>query len=95
MGDATIATIESDNIMTTSHALVLDKLYPQLIGEEGALVAIPMRHLIIAKRLDSNPSPQLIKYLQGAVRHIYSQNQYALSDKLCQYKDRNFVICAN
>lgn len=86
-GEDVIAVIESPDITTATHALVLDKLYPQLLGKNGALVGLPLRHMIILKRLDTPATPEMVAHLSGMVKHMSSQTNYFISDHVDHYEN--------
>lgn len=90
--DELVGAILSDEVTGTNHALVLDKIYPQLVGKNGAIVGIPHRHMILVKRLDDNPSPSLINNMSDMIKRMQSNQPGPISNKTYHFKAGTYKI---
>jgi len=88
--DDVVAVLLSDDVTASNHALVLDTLYPQLLGSSGALVGIPHRHMIIVKKLDDEPSQDLTSRLHRMVQYMVKEQPGFVSDSVFWLKDGQF-----
>lgn len=88
--DELIAAILGDDIMTATHVLALEKLYPHLLGKTGALVGVPHRHMILAKKMDSEPSRALIAAFHNMVRFMVKDQPGFISDDVFLLKGKKF-----
>lgn len=90
--DGVIAVIEHPDITAATHALVLEELYPQLLGAKGALVGVPLRHLILVKKLQEKPDPAVVAAFQDLVRHMAEENDGYLSDAAYLYHNGKYTF---
>lgn len=90
--DGVIAVIEHQDIMTATHALVLEDLYPQLLGTKGALVGVPLRHMILVKKIQEKLDPSIVAAFQALVRHLAEENDGYLSDAAYLYKNGKYTF---
>jgi hypothetical protein len=86
-----IAVIEGSEITAATHALVLDKLYPQLLGSNGALVGVPIRNMVIVKRLDAPAKPEMIAQFAEMTKHMASQTNYFISEHVYHSRGNAFT----
>src|SRR5581483_2546604 len=87
-----VAVIHGEDITTASHALVLSVLYPQLVGEQGALVGIPQRYLLVVKRLDSKPPKELTGAFGTLIRSMGSGQAGFISDQAYSFNEGIFRV---
>lgn len=87
-----VAVIHDDDVTAATHALALGTLYPQLIGEHGALVGIPHRHVIVVKRLDEEPSKELTEKLVTLTQGIARKQAGIISDRIYYFSDNKFRL---
>jgi hypothetical protein len=90
--DSVIALIDHQDITAATHALVLEDLYPQLMGAKGALVGVPLRHLILVKKLQDTPDPAIVAAFQALVRHLAEENDGYLSDAAYLYRHGKYTF---
>lgn len=88
--DGVIAVIEHPDITAATHALVLRDLYPQLLGVKGALVGLPLRHLILVKKLQDKPDYATVTAFQDLVRQMAEENDGYLSDATYLYRNGKY-----
>lgn len=90
--DGVIALIDHSDITTATHALVLEELYPQLLGSKGALVGIPLRHLILVKKLHDKPDPAVVAAFRNLVSHMAEDSEAYLSDAAYVYHNGKYTF---
>lgn len=79
-GDETVAVILSDEVTAATHALALEEMYPQLVGNYGVLVGVPYRHAVIAKRLEAAPDKALLQNFHALVQHMLQDKPGFISE---------------
>jgi hypothetical protein len=87
---ATIMFLVGDHLYVSSHALWLDR-HLKLNPDRGALVGVPIRHLVAAHAIEELNVVQVVGIMIGSNRRIYAEGPGSISPELYWWRRGTFV----
>jgi hypothetical protein len=92
LGDGLSVTMLSDeSFFVASHALTLEKHYPQCIGDFGAIVGVPHRHVLLAYPINSVSVMQAIPKLIAVILGMERDGPGSISPRIYWLQNGEFV----